>query len=186
MDMAIETCSFSRSIQLGKAILRPHLERDRESFVAAERDPEFYRMLGSEVPIELTRVEEAEVWFRKKSGPVHCWAIEADARCIGSIWIHSIEPLNRRGRLAIEIFNRDYRGRGIGMEATAAVVRVAFEQIRLHRLDLRVLTVNERAIRCYERCGFKREGIWRDSLLLDGVWYSDLWMSILETEYRAL
>ncbi|MET3871563.1 RimJ/RimL family protein N-acetyltransferase [Puniceicoccus vermicola] len=70
------------------------------------------------------------------------------------------------------------------MEATRTVVKVAFEHIKLHRLDLRVLTSNHVAIACYRSCGFKDEGIQRETLFIDGRWESDLWMSILEQEYK--
>jgi RimJ/RimL family protein N-acetyltransferase len=60
-----------------------------------------------------------------------------------------------------------------------------FEELRLHRIDLRVLDYNARALRAYEKCGFVREGLERESALVDGTWHSDVIMSILEQEYRA-
>lgn len=56
----------------------------------------------------------------------------------------------------------------------------------LHRVDLRVLAYNERAIAAYRKCGFSQEGVERESAWIDGKWFDDVMMSILEDEYRAL
>jgi RimJ/RimL family protein N-acetyltransferase len=45
------------------------------------------------------------------------------------------------------------------------------------------LSFNERPIRCYERCGFVREGTEREGSLIGGEWCSDVLMSVLEREY---
>lgn len=69
---------------------------------------------------------------------------------------------------------------------TRLVLRYAFEDLGLHRVDLRVLEYNDRAIAVYEKCGFVREGVERESANVAGKWHSDLIMGILEHEYRAL
>ncbi len=170
-------------IAAGQITLRPHRESDKDDYVRISREPEFYRLLGCTVPRDLTREDEAAIWYTKKTHPLHSWAIEVESKCVGSVFIHSIEAENRRARFAIEIFDSSYWGRGVGRAATEETIRYAFESLRLHRLDLRVLTVNQRAIRCYERCGFRRECVQREVLRYEGEWYSDLWMSILESEY---
>lgn len=64
------------------------------------------------------------------------------------------------------------------------VVRHAFEVMGLHRVDLRVLETNTRAIRCYERCGFVHEGVEAETAFVNGHWVSDLRMRLLQSEYR--
>ena len=73
----------------------------------------------------------------------------------------------------------------MGTEASRLVLAYAFEVLLLHRVELRVLAFNERAIACYERCGFRREGVEREGAWIGGEWQSDVIMSILEQEYRA-
>lgn len=174
------------TISAKQVSLRPHRESDKDFYIRIPREPEFYRLIGSPVPNDLTREEEADIWYAKKTHPQHSWAIEVETKCVGSVFIHSLEAENRRARFAIEIFDSAYWGRGVGRAATEETIRYAFESLRLHRLDLRVLTVNERAIRCYERCGFKRECVQRETLYSEGEWFSDLWMSILEAEYNSI
>jgi len=69
---------------------------------------------------------------------------------------------------------------------TQLVLRYAFETLKLHRVDLRVLSYNKRAIRCYEKCGFIIEGYEREGAYIEGQFETDVMMSILEHEYREL
>jgi site-specific DNA recombinase len=62
----------------------------------------------------------------------------------------------------------------------------AMAQWERARVDLRVLAFNKRAIACYEKCGFVREGVVRESVVIGGEWQSDVLMSILEHEYGSL
>jgi RimJ/RimL family protein N-acetyltransferase len=55
----------------------------------------------------------------------------------------------------------------------------------LHRIALTVLDDNERARRCYLKCGFREEGRLRSSRFRDGVWHDEIQMSILEDEFRS-
>jgi RimJ/RimL family protein N-acetyltransferase len=56
----------------------------------------------------------------------------------------------------------------------------------LHRIDLRVLEFNTGAIACYRRCGFVEEGRERESCCIDGQWYDDVVMGVLDREFHAL
>lgn len=62
----------------------------------------------------------------------------------------------------------------------------AFEELNLHRVDLRVLEYNKRAIKCYEKCGFIKEGVEREGALIEGKYETDVFMSILDREYDVI
>lgn len=170
-----------------RATLRPPRESDKHERMALGRDPEIVRGFGGDWRnlAPLTE-DDVERWYdaqlaRQPTG----WVIELEGRCIGSALLHSFERENRRARYAVGILDPGRLGQGIGTEVTRLVLRHAFEGLRLHRVDLRVLAYNQRAIACYEKCGFVREGVERETLLQDGTWHSDVIMSILEHEYGA-
>jgi len=71
-----------------------------------------------------------------------------------------------------------WRGRGIGRRLLAATLAMAETQ-GLERIELRVYTDNERAIRLYEEFGFVREGLQRRARKLDGVYRDVLLMARL-------
>lgn len=110
------------------------------------------------------------------------WAIETQGRLVGVTFLHSVTPADRNARFAIGLFHPDDLGHGFGSEATRLVLRYAFTEMRLNRVDLRVLAFNDAAIRAYEACGFTVEGRERQSCWLDGASYDDLIMGVLATD----
>jgi RimJ/RimL family protein N-acetyltransferase len=89
--------------------------------------------------------------------------------------------LGHIGRVAIA---PDQRGRGLGTALMRATIRHAFDELRLHRLQLTVYTFNTAAIATYRSVGFVVEGVARDSTRgSDGRW-DGLTMSLLEPDYR--
>ena len=166
-------------------VLRPARPRDRADRLACGRDAEMVRMLGgaAATPQQMTDAE-VEIWYRRFARDPLGWVIEAEGRCVGSTFLHSVDEHDRRARFAIGIFDANAWNRGYGTETTRLVLRHAFETLRLHRVELRVLEYNARAIACYRTCGFVEEGTEREDALIDGRWYSDLRMSVLEQEYR--
>jgi [ribosomal protein S5]-alanine N-acetyltransferase len=163
--------------------VRPGDEADR---LACGRDADAVRMYGGDADtVRPFTAEDARRWYASQLEQPHGWVMEVEGRCIGSLRLHSIVRTDRRARLAIGIDDPMLRGRGIGTEAIRLVLSYAFDTLGLHRVDLRVLEYNERGIACYEKCGFVREGIERESALVGNVWYSDVMMAILEQEYRA-
>jgi RimJ/RimL family protein N-acetyltransferase len=131
-------------------------------------------------------VADAEREYARWCAEPHGWMIDVEGRAVGHARLHTLDQAHRSARFAIGLFDVMVWSRGYGTEATRLVLRYAFEELGLHRVDLRVLEYNRRAIACYEKCGFVREGLERDSALVAGEWQSDVRMSILEHEYRAL
>lgn len=61
-------------------------------------------------------------------------------------------------------------GYGYMTEALNEAVRIAFEDLWLHRVELNAIPRNARSIALAERCGFEREGVARQMLHIAGVW----------------
>jgi RimJ/RimL family protein N-acetyltransferase len=79
------------------------------------------------------------------------------------------------------------KGVGYGRAAVRAVARLAFEELRAHRLWLDVKAQNARARRLYESEGFMTEGVLRECLArADGGYDSLVVMSLLATDYARL
>jgi RimJ/RimL family protein N-acetyltransferase len=60
---------------------------------------------------------------------------------------------------------------------------LAFDKVGLHRVHLHVFDFNQRAISCYENCGFGREGVLREYWFKNGRFRDTLVMSILSEDY---
>ncbi|NOX27347.1 MAG: GNAT family N-acetyltransferase [Gammaproteobacteria bacterium] len=75
------------------------------------------------------------------------------------------------------------RGLGIGQAIVLELVDMAFTQLSLHRLAVGVMEFNATAIRCYEKCGFKYEGCYRDIVKYGDGYHSVVTMSLLRDEW---
>ncbi|MHB0999411.1 MAG: GNAT family N-acetyltransferase [Armatimonadota bacterium] len=166
--------------------LRPPVESDKRDRLTYGRDLEFRRMVGGDPSTNppLTS-EEVDAWYKRMADNPLYWIIEAEGQCLGTVHLN-LDMENFRARYSIGIYSPDYRGRGYGTEATQLMLRYAFDELKLHRVDLRVLDFNDRAIACYEKCGFVCEGIEREGSLIGGKWCTDIIMSILDHEYRQV
>lgn len=85
----------------------------------------------------------------------------------------------------IAIFHGADRGRGLGSWMTEKTLQFAFEELGLHRVELDVFSFNPRAIRAYEKAGFRREGVRREAILDKRGYGDDILMGILEEEWRS-
>lgn len=172
---------------LGQKVRLRAIEReDIPRFVRWLNDPEVLRYLTMYMPMSMA---EEEKWFERQleARDSKVMAIETkEGVHIGNIGIHDIDWKNRQGELGIFIGERTYWGLGYGSDAIKALLRFAFDELNLHRVYLLVFAYNQRAIRCYRKCGFQQEGVLRDALYRDGRYHDLLVMSVLESEYRAL
>jgi len=61
-------------------------------------------------------------------------------------------------------------GRGYMSEGLGLVLRYAFQQLRLHRLEASIQPDNQASLALVRRLGFRREGYSPDMLFIDGAW----------------
>jgi len=88
-----------------------------------------------------------------------------------------------RATLGIAIHDDRYWNGGYGTEAVELLVDGAFRVLPLERIELKVYPDNQRAIRCYVKAGFKREGVLRSHEFHEGGFADVLVMSILRREW---
>lgn len=117
------------------------------------------------------------------SANVH-WIIETlEGRPIGYLRLLDIDQDHRRCELAISIGELDCLGSGYGTDAVRQSLRFAFEDLGLRRVDLITDADNARGIRCYEKCGFVREGLLRARRLRHGRPVDMVIMGALKDDY---
>jgi ribosomal-protein-alanine N-acetyltransferase len=74
--------------------------------------------------------------------------------------------------------------KGIGTEATARVLQVAFEELDMHRVTARVAVGNVGSERVVQKLGFLKEGTLRDEVKVGGRWLDHSVWGLLENEWR--
>lgn len=130
----------------------------------------------------LTR-DHAMRWVQRLIDHSHAWVIEVGGRLVGEIRLDNVALHDRRASMAVGILDPTLLGQGLGSEAIYLILRHAFADLQLHRVGVRVLAYNQRAIRAYEKCGFVIEGREREAAFVNGAWHDDVLMGVLEHEF---
>ena len=109
---------------------------------------------------------------------------ERSQEAVGHIELGAIDPRNRSIRIGRVLVDPARRGQGLGAAMMRAALATAFQELGAHRVELGVFDVNPAAIACYERVGFRRDGVRRDSFLAGepATFWSEVIMSVLETD----
>jgi len=168
--------------------LRYVRESDMEAYYSFLQDAESNRLTGTQQHIPRDKVA---AWIKKiavrNDDRVDMMIVlkETD-ELLGEVVLNEIDSLNRSANIRIGIQGTQHRGKGYGTEAMLCTLRYGFETLKLHRIYLGVYVFNPRAIHVYEKIGFKREGVERDVLFLEGEYHDMIMMSMLEDEFRAL
>lgn len=58
--------------------------------------------------------------------------------------------------------------------------------MNINKVKLIVYSFNNAAIRCYEKCGFKVEGVFRQEIFREGRYYDKIAMGLIKNEYLAV
>lgn len=160
--------------------LRPMTGEDTDRIVAW-RNSEAVRK--NFIYQELFTREGHEEWVRSmvNTGRVVQMIIclEQNDSPVGSVYIRDIEPLHRKAEYGIFIGEAQARGRGIGTAAAKLMLKYCFEELKLHRVFLRVYADNVQAVRSYEKAGFAREAYLRDDVFVDGRFRDIVLMGVL-------
>jgi RimJ/RimL family protein N-acetyltransferase len=166
-----------------KVRLRPVQERDLPHFVEWLADSDVRRWLA-EMDSPPTLEDEYEWYDRKRLDPDNVmWAIETlDGRLAGNVELR-LQPRRRKAELGISIHDKSLWGQGLGTDTVRLVLGYAFEEIGLNRVELTTDEGNARALRCYEKCGFLREGLLRQHRLVDGEFGNTVVMAVLRQDW---
>jgi len=141
----------------------------------------------SEDPIELLSREAVELRIREviaDPGEIR-FVIEIDSGAlVGDVGLLGIHRAGR-AELSIAIGEPSCWGRGYGSDAIRTLLRFGFGELGLRRVTLVADADNARGIRCYERCGFRHEGLLRAHRLRYGQPLDMVAMAVLREEFAA-
>lgn len=118
------------------------------------------------------------------TGQVAQFIIQVDEYSVGSVYLRDIDLMNRKAEYGIFIGEKDAQNRGVGTKAGLLCLQYGFEILGLNRIFLRVFADNHRAIRSYEKMGFRQEGLFRQDIYRDIQFYDMLYMAILYQDWK--
>ncbi|WP_212735674.1 GNAT family N-acetyltransferase [Herbidospora galbida] len=160
------------SLTTGDLLLRPFRESGDEPIVmAAFADPDI-RLWNLEHEADAARAANVIARWRARwtleTGA--SWVVERDGLAVGRVALRTVELELGLGEIAYWTLPEG-RGRGGTTAAVSEVTRWAFDDLGLHRLELRHAIANPASCRVAERAGFVLEGILHSSLLHANGWH---------------
>lgn len=170
---------------LNNSLLRPILKEDLDQYYTLlnSTSPECDKFVGGKKTItkkqfsnylnRITTDSSREDYFILNNGKI-----------IGEVVLNEMSN-NGSANIRIAIYQENNFNKGFGKKAMSQVIRRGFEDLKLHRIELQVYSFNTRAIHVYEQLGFKKEGILRDYLKLEGHYHDAIIMSMLEDEKKT-
>ena len=153
---------------------------DRDLMAWARFSPDHMISLSAlekEFEKELAGEESNQVHFiveeRETSRPIG-W-------CVMRTWDRKHVSTN----VGIGLGEKDLWGKGYGTEAMRLLLEIVFDHEGWHRAELWTLAENERAIRSFEKCGFRTAGREREATFYSGAYHDIVLMEQLKSEWDA-
>ena len=172
----------------GKIVtLRQMTMDDMQMICDMFNDPELENLVvGWAFPLSF---EQQKQWYERNINDQRNFRFVIDTPEDGAVGIATLTDIdwkNRRATHGIKLANKERRTKGLGTDTVMALMRYAFDELGLHRLDGSWFDFNTPSRGLYTKCGWKEEGVIRECVYKRGEWRDLTIVGILESDYRDL
>lgn len=109
----------------------------------------------------------------------------ASGQLAGGITVGNIrQGVAQSGQIGYWLGER-FAGKGLMLEAIRLLLPFAFDTLRLHRIEAACIPDNLRSVRVLEKAGFRREGLLRSYLRINGSWHDHLLYALIAGEQQG-
>jgi ribosomal-protein-serine acetyltransferase len=173
-------------------VLRPFRRRDADALLEGVQDslpdltqwlPWAHRRYGKSDAVRFIR-DSLAAWSEGRAFDLAVRAHEDGFTHLGNVSVWHTSRREQAGEIGYWV-RSTVTGTGIATEAAGRILQMAFEELGLHRVTLRIATGNIGSERVADKLGFTREGLLRKEVLVAGEWLDHSLWGILEEEYRA-
>ena len=127
--------------------------------------------------------DSSSAWSEGRAFDFAIRRVDEPDRHLGNVSVWFTSRHARVGEIGYWV-RTDETGKGIGTEAVARALEVAFDELSMHRVVLRIAVGNVGSEHIATKLGFSREGLLREEVLVNGVWLDHSLWGLLEHEYR--
>ena len=131
-------------------------------------------------------LQKVSIWRPWRDGHLYLAIEEKETKkFLGIARIEDIRLPHNRGKVGISIYNPEKRGKGYGTDAMLVLLCIGFHILGLNSIYLDTMEDNERSVQVYEKIGFKRVGLLRETEYVDGAHKGLVIMDILKKEFMG-
>jgi len=171
-----------------RIVMRKITKTDAQDMYDYACDPEVTRYLlwQPHESLSYTKRYLDEVMRQYKAHNFFDFAIvcKEDGRMIGTCGFTRLDPVNHSAEIGY-VLSPAYWGRGIASEAVEIILRFAFCNLGVHRVEARYMPGNAASRRVMEKKGMVFEGVERDAIYVKGAYQDVGKCAILRSEYLA-
>ncbi len=164
--------------------LRAMSQNDLQMICDMFNDPELENLVvGWAFPLS---IEQQKSWFERNMNDQRNFRFVIETEENGAVGIATLTNIDWKNRCAehgIKLAKKENRTKGIGTDTVMAIMRYAFEELGLHRLDGSIFEENIASRGLYKKCGWKKEGIRKSCVYKHGAWRNLVMTRILDSEY---
>ena len=159
---------------------------DYKTFTRWINDESLARGLGN-FKFNFTEQDEKEYLENSNKNGTLTFAIirKEDNKLLGSYGLEIKDNVSRRIHVGGFIGDKEDRGKGYGTEAIRLILEYGFKYLNLQNIKLDLMEFNGRALKCYQKCGFKEYGRRRKCKYINGKYYDTISMDILAEEFEG-
>lgn len=171
----------------GKVVTLRAIElADLELLSCWSNSPEIWRNLGGwHFPYSQLSTETYIKNIDNNSMNYQNFAIEVENEgLIGTTNLTHIDWKNRNCSNGIMLGDIGSRGKGYALDTIITIMRYAFKELGMHRLDAEIISLNQRSVNFYtKKCGWKIEGKKQDWFYRDGQYFDKIIIGITHEQY---
>jgi ribosomal-protein-serine acetyltransferase len=175
----------------GRFMLRPFKRRDADDMTEAVQASQMelnewlpWAHLGYSKSDAVNYIRDSiKSWREERAYDLAIRRAEDPDRHLGNISVWFVSRSFKTGEIGYWV-RTDETSRGVATEVAARTLQIAFEELKMHRVILRIAVGNRASERVAEKLGFFREGILREEIKVRGEWLDHSVWGLLEHEYR--
>ena len=177
-------------LETERLLLRPYTGDDLEALYAMQSRSDVARYLywGPRTEAEVRAALEKKVTstaIRSEGDVLSLAALQkATDELVGDFVLVWVSEEHRQGEIGF-IVHPDHQGLGYATEAGRVLLRLAFEDLKLHRVVGQLEARNAASARVLEKLGMRREAHLVENEWVKGEWQSEIVYAILDREWRA-
>jgi RimJ/RimL family protein N-acetyltransferase len=177
-------------VETERLVLRPFVADDLDALFAMQSRPDVARHLywdarNEEEVRTALETKLASVGIHTEGDVLALAAVlKGTNEVVGDFILQLTSEEHQAGEIGF-IVHPDHQGRGYATEAARVFLRIAFEDLQLHRVTGRVEARNAASGRVLEKLGMRQEAHLVENEFVKGKWQSELVYAILDREWRA-
>lgn len=175
----------AKTLRTERLVLRAMRMEDAEDFHHIYADPETMKYWSDRpaVDLEESRQRVREDVEAMAKGKMLFWSVCLDGEVIGKCVLFQFSLKNKRAELGY-VMRREFWGQGLMTEALAEVIRHAFEDLDLHRLEADTDPKNRGSLRLLEKLGFEKEGLFRERWFVYDRWQDSVMLGLIKPAWQ--